>query len=56
MLVLLARKHWRNKRCLREERERTFLKGIKHCQVTGVDVPLQTFLDDANYANPFNVH
>jgi hypothetical protein len=56
LLVLLARRNWQLKRRQREERERTYLHGIKKCQVFAKEMPLQSFIDDEKNYNPFNVH
>ena len=56
VLVLLARRNWQLKRRQREERERTYLHGVKKCQVFGREMPLQSFVDEERNLNPFNVH
>jgi hypothetical protein len=44
------------KRREREERERTYLYGVKKCQVFGKEIPLPVLIDDEVYINPFNVY
>lgn len=55
-LVWLARRHWKNKRRQREKAERTYLNGVKKCQVFGKEIPLGSILDEDGHPSSFNVH